>query len=680
MKKYFKLHLLLLLLMVPGLLLVGCSDTDTDTNQESSDATVVTTENSNGGIVDEDRPTHSDRDFPLIYLTDAAREIALEDFDYLANVLLDNAPTQLVMPRLFGGLTFEDILDFYRGLIETMEPMESLHFIVMGEDDFIEEMPTDDLELAGKYLATLLFWMSFELDFIGHMAPQTRTGMFEMLEIHSALFHQMEIVDGRVIMDDEDMGSEHQLPRLQRRLDSFSHPSALAFYGIDINEIDLERSTDDFGFFEEGNVTTEILEAGRVGYIQIDSFMNNRAFDAEVLFPFYEEVQDFDHLIIDVRGNGGGTVAYLRYIVSMLIDEPITAYNHEFFLPGDLAYIVFEDFGDIDEWDEEDEEEFVGFVTVEEFLAEHDFPELNADDLAHLAYVITWGRRFEPREDGIPFGGDIWLLVDEGSASLSELLAMIAIDTGFATVVGEPTAGVTPTQHAFFVLPRTGILYRVDLGYVIDAYGRSLEEHGVTPHITIPPGADALDYVLGLINGVPQTANVPVVREDVSQLYGEWTYLGQPWLRFYADGIGLNLYTGEVFFWYDDGRIDAFNIAGMDFLIYTGWELYNGQLRMHASDGSSWTYFHVNGTDGLAVDPIFSESDDLIGTWYFGEDAWFTFHADGTAENLQDGEQFTWQESGRLNALVYTDWEIRNGRLIVFYSHGFPFFYTVTPE
>ena len=442
---------------------------------------------------EEERVEVGPHGFPLIHLTEEARDIVLEDFDYLTALLLENVPSQAVLERRLG-LSLETVLAFMRDNIVLMEPIESLHFIIMGEDLPSTEIPTEVRELAAQYLATLLLWLTFDLEGLGHLSPQTFDGYREALEIHLAILHQMEIVDDRIMVNDEDFGGLSSLPWLQRRVDAFSAEASLWFYGVDLADVDLYREVGDFGFREEGNVTTEIIEEGRIAHLHINNFMNNRAFDSEILFPFYEEIQDFEHLIIDLRGNGGGVRAYLDYIISMLIDEPIEASYHEFFMAGDLVH------RELEEDETASDEDSVEVLMASELIKEENLPHFNSTDLALLHYAVTWPLDFEPREDNIPFSGEIWLLVDGGSASLSELMAMVAIYSGFATVVGEPTAGITPATHVYISLPNTGIVYRMDIGYIVDAQGRSLEEYGVTPDIVIDSGSDALEVVLGLIN------------------------------------------------------------------------------------------------------------------------------------------------------------------------------------
>ena len=72
-----------------------------------------------------------------------------------------------------------------------------------------------------------------------------------------------------------------------------------------------------------------------------------------------------------------------------------------------------------------------------------------------------------------------------------------------------------------------------------------------------------------------------------------------------------------------------------------------------------------------------NEQQELVGIWQWdvtGAD-WYSFRADGTAVNLNDGEEFTWNEDGTLNAIIYTRWEINNGILTIHNSLGSSFNY-----
>jgi len=482
------------------------NDVDSDEYEESDSETLEETLENDYETLDEDEESDYETSddaleeraelgpngFPLIYLTEEARDIVLEDFDYLTELMLENAPQQGIFLRRFD-ISLEDALMILRNEIYTMQPVESVHFFLMGEDMPNDELSTEARYLAAEYLASLLMWFQIEIESLGHFGPQMLDTYWEMLEANSAMLHQAEVIDGRVVLDGEEGGDVRSLEHL---VDVLSSEATLWFFDVELDDVDLYRDMEDIGFREENNVITDIIEDDQVAYVRINSFMNNGAFDSEVLFPFFEEVQEFEHLIIDLRGNGGGWPIYFQYyIAAMLIDEPIDANFNELLTEGDIARRLAEYslLGSVRGVATDD------IILAYDFVNDGDFPYFNEDDLDILQYVIQWHLEIEPREENIPFAGDIWLLVDESSASASELAAMIAMDSDFATVVGEPTAGVTAVKAMFISLPNTGILFRVDTGYLIDESGRSLEEFGVTPEIVIDPGSDALDVVLDLI-------------------------------------------------------------------------------------------------------------------------------------------------------------------------------------
>jgi len=92
------------------------------------------------------------------------------------------------------------------------------------------------------------------------------------------------------------------------------------------------------------------------------------------------------------------------------------------------------------------------------------------------------------------------MLIDAGCFSAASMVAEFYKNTGFATLVGEPTGGAipSPSGSAFFVLPNTGIVIRYDPTLVVNRHGKPLE-YGTQPHYLNRPGMDALDTVLVLI-------------------------------------------------------------------------------------------------------------------------------------------------------------------------------------
>jgi C-terminal processing protease CtpA/Prc len=125
--------------------------------------------------------------------------------------------------------------------------------------------------------------------------------------------------------------------------------------------------------------------------------------------------------------------------------------------------------------------------------------EFNQDDLEHLSYAVEFIYRIEPIEWGFPFNGKIWLLTGNRTSSAGERVAIEAMSSGFATLAGERTGGISTGDRMFIHLPNTNIIQPVDVGYVVDSLGRAQTEFGVIPHYLTPPRVNALDMVLAII-------------------------------------------------------------------------------------------------------------------------------------------------------------------------------------
>ena len=499
----------LLIVSLSVFLLVACSNGDGES--DSYDET-ETTQQDNETEADQqtDNSERGPFGLPLIHLTEEARDIVLEDFDYLATFILENAPTVEIAYRRLGT-SLSDLLDSHRERIEQMEPVESFSSMLL--ENRFDENQTDVRDIAADYLFSVLIELGIlELEGLGHMMPRVTEEFIMLLEMQSVMLHLFENDPDQMIQFIRDVDptladttneeildefATYLIPRIEAFLEIYTNSNSLWFYDVDLDaDLDFEMNPFAGGMEEEGNVTTEILEEGSIAYLHIQSFMNSPVFDSNVLFPFYEEVQDFDHLIIDIRGNMGGLANYPPgFIITMLIDEPLEFRHYEFFTSG-AAALQQAEFGPLQA---EMGESTVETMSIDAFIQDRNLPYLNADDIELLSYATVSEVTLFPREDNIPFSGEIWILVDEHSASASEMLAAISMDSEFATVVGTNTMAISGVMHAYVSLPNTGIIFRVDTGYTIDSYGRSFEEFGVTPDIVISPDGDALEEVLSLI-------------------------------------------------------------------------------------------------------------------------------------------------------------------------------------
>jgi len=466
MKKFMKIGIIALLAPI----IVACNTSVEDDGAETVDINSVYEFGTLGIVCNHpefDWQVRSERANSFEEAANQVQAELLEDLDYLEAMIEDKLAISGPINRRTGNNAREAVDGVRDMILET-------DFTVEGFIDI------DDLdEAAAEFMHGLLYFIPWQLEGLGHMAP---------MEEESYVDHFARVI--RHIMDEDEETSDLAIYAYCQ----YTHPAVMAFFGID--SIDLAK--EGHGRDDENNITTEILVPGEVAYIAIANFMNNNELDRDVLFPFYGEIQDFDHLIIDLRGNlGGYFVNFTENVMGALIDEPLAISYHEFFrdVPGtwvgvDMyidAHYLSSNFGGEPE-------------PVNEFFERHPMPFFNEDDKEDVDYVIHWDYYVQPMEDGFPFDGKIWLLVDEMSASASELAAIFSTSSGFATVVGRPTMGVMGAITVTPILPNTGIIFRIDVGYLTDPYGRSLEEFGVSLDHQVQGDMDILDYTLDLIN------------------------------------------------------------------------------------------------------------------------------------------------------------------------------------
>jgi len=426
-------------------------------------------------------------DIATLHLTDEARDLALQDFDFMVEFVLDNSPWDSVIYRSLG-IVFEEHTAKIRSLIENKT---TLH--LPAHDEIFPIRAEDDARsLAANYLSYLLLWgFSYPLQGLGHLFPQdapTFALMFESLQR---------------ALSEEDM-HEYERDFITLVIGAHSDPAAIWFYGEP--EIDFEDESHHFPEIP-GNISTEIIIPGHIAYMRIDTFMSNPEYDAQFIFPFLYDIEEYDHFILDLRGNAGGLMSYFDNLILLpLMSEPGEINSFQFFSSGEAVMGVMQAFLDYLTLFEVNEDSwrnttYFNIRPAHEVILEMELTYFDEDDLSKLEHVLITRETFTPipAEYRFDFNGQIWLLVDENSASASVDAAIVSMALEFAIVVGENTAGVTGVLHTYTVLPNTGIVWRVDLGYITDDYGRSLEVYGLTPQILNLPDKDALETVMTLI-------------------------------------------------------------------------------------------------------------------------------------------------------------------------------------
>ncbi|MCL2620265.1 MAG: S41 family peptidase [Defluviitaleaceae bacterium] len=295
---------------------------------------------------------------------------------------------------------------------------------------------------------------------------------------------------GHLFMIDDNLFHSFLQPHgLQPWMEILDNPASHHFYG---DPPPRHQGQGGMGiFYNPDNVLTETLGEGRIAYIAIRTFWHeNINPDSDIILEFLQSVAHYNHLILDIRGNGGGSSTYWTHIIMpLLLNQPVTAYFYNFTMDGQHLRRFYSDTSP----------DFADFTPVYDGLLEG-FPLLHPDDAGLFEYYFRLAIPIEPHpEFAVGFNGKIWLLVDEYNFSAAETATQITQQTNFATIVGVSTGGGGGRTPIVAVMPNSGIAVYFQAVYGIDHLGRNGYEFSAQPDIFNRDGMDALATVLAII-------------------------------------------------------------------------------------------------------------------------------------------------------------------------------------
>ena len=227
-------------------------------------------------------------------------------------------------------------------------------------------------------------------------------------------------------------------------------------------------------------ITTYIVEEGKIACLRIDSFsitdQEKRKKFLNDVKVFLEKTKDHKHLIIDITRNGGGDKYFWMYITGLLLKDNAAFYRYGLYTENKYTKELLE---------------YIFKIGNIEIINKDKIPNVKNTNTAHKNGCKI--RETIKKIDGITNSIDerkIWLLVSSKSHSAADQFAGFCRQTGFATVVGENTAGagMSVIGPLPIPLPKSGALILFDSTYALNTEGMSNTEFGTAPDIHVKDG------------------------------------------------------------------------------------------------------------------------------------------------------------------------------------------------
>ena len=176
------------------------------------------------------------------------------------------------------------------------------------------------------------------------------------------------------------------------------------------------------------------------------------------------------HLIIDIRGNGGGHTRIGAELMQYIFNQPFR------------------------------EADSIRVKVSRELIATGKVDEQLKPDQKVVGQTYTLiSEPYPLRENPIRFTGKTWLLTDHATFSAAQVFASSYKCYGNGTIIGEETGGVTVSfgDVHFFTLPNTGLTLMTSWKEAFSACGKD-DKHGVLPDYSIKSNK-ALEFTIDLI-------------------------------------------------------------------------------------------------------------------------------------------------------------------------------------
>ncbi|MBM7624260.1 S41 family peptidase [Sporohalobacter salinus] len=232
---------------------------------------------------------------------------------------------------------------------------------------------------------------------------------------------------------------------------------------------DNQKDVSNKSSYPEDKLKFKIIKDNKIAYVKIPRFsQDKRKKDYNKLIEFWKKTKDYSHLIIDIRGNSGGSDFYwIKNIVQPLLINPIEFKTYSAYKGGNYSIPFIK--ARVDK-----------LYSTEELPNSKNYPPEVEKNFKYFSKKI---KKIEPK-NSIKFSGDIYVLVDKAVYSASETFSVFCKSTNWATLIGEKTGGDgIGFDPIFFSLPNSGLLIRFPVDMGLKPNGKANEEYHTVPDI-----------------------------------------------------------------------------------------------------------------------------------------------------------------------------------------------------
>lgn len=375
------------------------------------------------------------------------QEQMLEDFDYYFEQMKENYPFFGVLEREYG-IDFLGSYDDYKKKIKACTT----------DKEFLEAMQEINADLKNHHAN------------IGDKSYVEKT-----LSYYSNYWKSPSMYYEFLLLNSQKVRNRYDLEGVQSAEDT-SNKSGRQSLAQEEKEVETKKPD------KNANMIIEDLGGGIV-LMRIKEMVAGQKLeeDRKTLGKFLEDKDKCNKLVIDIRDNAGGSMAYWRdFLLPELLAEDKSLTNYMFFKNGKKTKEIL----DL----EKENVEAIKNINLDELdLA-------SKEDLKDFAFYKKDPVEVKAKSDG--FGGYIFLLTNERVYSAAEGLASFAKNTGSAIIIGTNTGGDGITLGLVNdVLPNSGLVfsYTNTLGYGPD--GTINEEEKTKPDINASSYKESLEII-----------------------------------------------------------------------------------------------------------------------------------------------------------------------------------------